>query len=160
MKKPKSTRGLGLRPIGKVENDIEPGEAVTWEEIDSRIIIGQGWAAGLEGLDEFSHIVVLFWLDRPKTDETPLRVHPEAREDMPLVGVFATRAPVRPNPIGVTAVELLRLDGNTLHVRGLDAYDGSPVLDIKPYLIRGDMKPEAAVPKWLQRLWEEQDARG
>jgi tRNA-Thr(GGU) m(6)t(6)A37 methyltransferase TsaA len=160
MTKPHSGQSLEAKPIGKVQNDVQPGQDVTWEGIDSRIIIDQEWAEGLEGLEEFSHIVVLFWLDRPKTNETPLQVHPEAREDLPLVGVFATRAPVRPNPIGVTAVELLARDGNVLRVRGLDAYDGTPVLDIKPYLIRGDMKPGAAVPNWLQRLWDVQDPTG
>ncbi len=152
------TRTLELRPIGRVENDVHPGQDVAWEEIDSKIVIDQKWATGLEGLEEFSHIVAIFWLDRPKTDEVPLQVHPEAREDMPLVGVFATRAPVRPNPIGLTAVELLARQGNVLTVRGLDAYDGTPVLDIKPYLVRGDLKDVKSMPEWLNRLWQEHDA--
>ena len=148
-----------LRPIGHVENEIEPGERVTWEEIDSRVVIDQEWANGLEGLEAFSHVIVIFWLDRPKEDEEelPLKVHPEAREDMPLLGLFATRTPHRPNPIGLTAVELLARKANVLHVRGLDAFNGTPVLDIKPYLIRGDLKPEASIPKWLHKLWQEQD---
>ncbi len=154
-----STRGLELRPIGKVVNDVEPGEDVTWEETISRIVVDQEWAEGLSGLEEFSHIIVLSWLDRPKTRETHLRLHPEAREDMPLVGVFATRAPVRPNPIGLTAVELLAREQNVLIVRGLDAYHGTPVLDIKPYLVRGDLKNVTSMPEWLKRLWEEHDAR-
>ena len=158
MTRPDSGEALELRPIGHVENDIQPGKDVSWEGVESRIVNGPEFAEGLDGVEEFSHIVVLFWLDGPRDMQTPLKVRPEAREDMPLVGVFATRAPVRPNPIGLTAVELLGRDGNVLLVRGLDAYDGTPVLDIKPYLIRGDMKPEASVPKWLQRLWEEQDA--
>lgn len=151
---------LQLRPIGCVENEIQPSQGVTWEEVDSKIVIYPQWAAGLDGLEDFSHIVVLFWLDRPRHEGTPLKVHPEAREDVPLVGVFATRSPVRPNPIGLTAVQLLSKEGNTLCVRGLDAYHGTPVLDIKPYLVRGDMKPGAAIPKWLRSLWEEQDAKG
>jgi len=157
---PDSGEVLELRRMGHVENDIQPGQDVTWEAIESQIVIDPEFAEGLDGVEEFSHIVVLFWLDRPRDKQAPLKVHPEAREDMPLVGVFATRAPVRPNPIGLTAVELLGRDGNVLLVRGLDAYNGTPVLDIKPYLIRGDMKPEASVPKWLRKLWEEQDATG
>ncbi len=158
MTNPQWTRSLELRPIGRVENDIQPGQHVTWEEIDSKIVIDQKWAKALEGLEDFSPIVVIFWLHRPKTDEVPLQVHPEARQEMPLVGVFATRAPVRPNPIGLTAVELLARQGNVLTVRGLDAYDGTPVLDIKPYLVRGDLKDVKSMPDWLKRLWQEQDA--
>jgi tRNA-Thr(GGU) m(6)t(6)A37 methyltransferase TsaA len=158
MMHPQSTSRLELKPIGTVVNDIDPGQDVSWEETTSRIVIDHEWAEGLSGLEEFSHIIVLFWLDRPKTQEPPLRLHPEAREDMPLVGVFATRAPVRPNPIGLTAVELLAREENALIVRGLDAYHGTPVLDIKPYLVRGDRKSVTSTPKWLKRLWEEHDA--
>jgi tRNA-Thr(GGU) m(6)t(6)A37 methyltransferase TsaA len=147
-----------LEPIGRVENEVQLGERVTWEEIDSRVVIDKKWVEGLEGLAEFSHIVVLFWLDRPRETQIPLKVHPEAKEEMPLVGLFATRTPHRPNPIGMTTVQLLRVEGDTLQVRGLDAFDGTPVLDIKPYLVRGDLKPEAAVPGWLRDLWERHDS--
>lgn len=144
---------LCLRPIGHVENGVPPWEHAAWEGIESRICISEEWEEGLQGLEEFSHVVVVFWLDRPKEQEIPLRVHPEAKEDMPLVGLFATRTPLRPNPIGITTVELLRVEGNELTVLGLDAFDGTPVLDIKPYLVRGDLKPDASVPDWLHRLW-------
>ncbi len=148
---------LELRPIGHVENEVQPGQEVIWEEIESRIVIDHEWVEGLEGIQEFSHIIVVFWLDRPRDKEAPLKVHPEAREDMPLVGVFATRSPARVNPIGLTTVELLGRKENVLYVRGLDAFNGTPVLDIKPYLIRGDLKTTAATPKWLRKLWDEQD---
>jgi tRNA-Thr(GGU) m(6)t(6)A37 methyltransferase TsaA len=161
MIEPHLSQVLELRPIGHVKNGIQPGELVTWEEIDSQVVIDPEWGSGLEGLEEFSHIIVIFWLDRPREEEEKLgpllKVHPEAREDMPLVGVFATRSPHRPNPIALTVVELLGRDGNVLHVRGLDAFNGTPVLDIKPYLTRGDLKKAASVPKWLHKLWEEQD---
>jgi len=157
MAKPDLGKVLVLRPVGHVENEIHPGQDVIWEAIDSQVVIDNEWTDALQGLEEFSHIVVIFWLDKPKDEELPLKVHPEAREDMPLVGVFGTRSPRRPNPIGLTTVELLTRDENILRVRGLDAFDGTPVLDIKPYLIRDDMKPTAAVPKWLHRLWKEQD---
>lgn len=87
-----------------------------------------------------------------------LKVHPENKKELPLVGVFATRSPVRPNPIGVTVVKLLERQENVLKVLGLDAYDGTPVLDIKPYLRRGDLIEEAIMPDWLLRLWEMQDS--
>lgn len=151
-------RVLTLRPIGYVQNGVQKGEQTIWEEVESRIVLDGQWAAGLRGLEEFSHLVVIFWLDRPSQGEVPLQVHPEAKEDMPLVGLFATRTPLRPNPIGLTSVELLSVEGTTLRVRGLDAFDGTPVLDLKPYLIRGDLKPEASVPGWLRQLWEKHDA--
>ena len=158
MTKPDASNILELRPVGRVENGVPLGERVIWEEIESRVVIYEPWVEALEGLDGFSHIVLIFWLDRPSENEVPLKVHPEAKEDLPLVGLFATRTPLRPNPIGVTSVELLGIEGDTLRVRGLDAYDGTPVLDIKPYLIRGDLKPGASAPDWLRRLWEQQDS--
>jgi len=159
MTKLDTSKLLELTPIGHVENEIQPGQHVTWEGIDSQIVIDPEWADGLAGLEEFSHIIVIFWLDRPKDEdkELPLKVHPEGREDIPLVGLFATRSPHRPSPIGLTTVELLAREANILRVRGLDAFDGTPILDIKPYLIRGDMKAAPTMPKWLVRLWEEQD---
>jgi tRNA (Thr-GGU) A37 N-methylase len=72
---------------------------------------------------------------------------------MPLVGFFCTRTPLRPNPISLTVVELVERVHNVLHVRNLDMYDGTHVLDIKPYLTRGDSQPEARVPDWMLRLW-------
>jgi tRNA-Thr(GGU) m(6)t(6)A37 methyltransferase TsaA len=149
-----SDRLVTLKPIGHVENGVQRGKQAIWEQIESRILLDEQWMEALQGLEEFSHIVVVFWLDRPGQTDVPLRVHPEARDDMPLVGLFATRTPLRPNPIGLTTVELLSVEGTTLRVRGLDAFDGTPVLDIKPYLIRGDLKSEASVPGWLRRLWE------
>jgi tRNA-Thr(GGU) m(6)t(6)A37 methyltransferase TsaA len=161
MRKADSSKVLELRPIGHVENRVKPGEQVPWEDIDSQIVIDHEWSEALEGLEEFSHIIVIFWLDRPKDEdkEMPLKIHPEAKEDMPVVGLFATRTPYRPNPIGLTTVELLAREDNTLRVRGLDAYDGTPVLDIKPYLTCGDMKLKASVAEWCHELWGENDSK-
>ena len=158
MVKQQPDRVLTLRPIGHVENGVQKGQQAIWEEMESRIVLDGQWAEGLRGLEEFSHIVVIFWLDRPNQAEVPLQVHPEAKEDMPLVGLFATRTPLRPNPIGLTTVELLSAEGTTLRVRGLDAFDATPVLDVKPYLIQGDLKSEASVPGWLRSLWETHDS--
>jgi len=152
--KPPAT--LEVEPIGWVKNDISDAQEVIWEEIESQVVIEERFSEALDGIEEFSHIIVLFWLHR-KEESPPLKIRPEMREDMPLVGVLATRAPVRPNPIGLTVVELLERQGNTLRVRGLDAYDETPVLDIKPYLPRGDSIPEAKIPEWLGRLWESRD---
>jgi tRNA-Thr(GGU) m(6)t(6)A37 methyltransferase TsaA len=79
---------------------------------------------------------------------------PQERADMPEVGIFAQRAKHRPNPIGITAVELIERRGPVLVVKGLDAIDGTPVLDIKPYVPAFDSRPTAVVPRWLERLME------
>ena len=76
---------------------------------------------------------------------------------MPLIGFFGTRTPVRPNPISVTVVPLLKQEDNLLYVHNLDMYDGTPVLDVKPYLTRGDCHPNATEPEWIHRLRDIQD---
>jgi len=146
-------RTLTLEPIGWVVQGPacppEPG----WEEREAEIKVDPAWAEALEGIEDFSHVWLLWWLDLRDTPPEALRVHPEGRPEVPLVGIFATRSPHRPNPLGMTVVELLGRQGRRLRVRGLDACQGTPVLDIKPYLRRGDLIPEASMPGWLEQLW-------
>jgi tRNA-Thr(GGU) m(6)t(6)A37 methyltransferase TsaA len=127
----------------------EPG----WQEREAEIEVDEAWAEALEGIEAFSHIWLLWWLDRRDAPLESLRVHPEGRPEMPLVGIFATRSPHRPNPLAMTAVELLGWQGRRLRVRGLDACQGTPILDIKPYLRRGDLIAAATMPGWLEQLW-------
>jgi len=149
-----------LQPIGHVENGITELDGVVWEDVESRIVIAPEFADGLEGIDDFSHIIVLCYLHRRAGEkDRQLQVHPEQREDLPLVGVFATRSPKRPNPIALTVVPLLRRKGNVLVVKRLDMADGTPVLDIKPYLPNGDRIENAHVADWLQRLWNTEGNR-
>lgn len=150
---------VNLVPIGRVVNDVEyPGD-VRWESIVSDVIISPHLVEALDGIEGFSHIVIIFYLHKVSGESrSRLKVHPQGRKELPLTGVFATRSPVRPNPIGVTVVKLLERQGNVLKVLGLDAYHGTPVLDIKPYLRRGDLIEEATTPDWLLRLWEMQDS--
>ena len=144
-----------LQPIGRVRNKVEekPADGI-WEELVSEMEIEEEFEPALEGIEEFSHIIVLFWIDRRDTSDKPLQVHPQGRQDLPLKGVFATRSPARPNRIGLTVVKLLERDGRVLRVLGLDALNGTPVLDIKPYLVRGDSVPDASIPDWLRTLWD------
>jgi tRNA-Thr(GGU) m(6)t(6)A37 methyltransferase TsaA len=143
---------ITLRPIGLVKNGIaETPRHADWQlETLSELVIEPEWGEGLQGIEEFSHIIVLFWIDRIKGGEIPLKVHPMHREDLPLTGLFSTRTPNRPNRIGLTVVRLLEHRGNVLKVTGLDALDGSPVLDIKPYLRSGELIPEAKEPPWTR----------
>ena len=118
-----------------------------WNDIESEIGIDAEWCDALDGLADFSHIWVIFYLDRVNAPDS-LRVRPLRRDDLPLVGRFATRSPSRPNPIGICAVQLLEVRGNLLRVRGLDAFNGTPVLDLKPYLERGDAISNTRVGAW------------
>ncbi len=121
----------------------------------SEVHLNEEYAAGLRGLEEFSHAVVVVYLHRAEFDpEAHLRRRPQGRDDMPCVGIFAQRARHRPNPIGITAVEIVGVERNVLTVRGLDAIDGTPVLDVRPYFPAYDRVDAASVPDWVHRLME------
>lgn len=141
-----------LRPIGRVVRRHGEGkEAVSEIEIDV------AWVEALDGIEGFSHVWILWWLDRFADPPAAPRVRPEGRPEMPLVGIFATRSPLRPCPIAMTAVRLLECRGARLRVAGFDAYEGTYILDIKPYLRRGDRVAEPAAPRWLEELWRIHD---
>ncbi len=144
---------ITLKPIGFVRNEIKEASPTggDWGEIVSEIVIDSRLTEALEGLEEFSHIVVLYWMHRVAEVELPLKVHPMRRKELPLIGLFATRAPNRPNRIGKTTVRLLERHGNILKVKGLDALDGSPVIDIKPYIPKDDLL-DVKVPRWIKNL--------
>jgi tRNA-Thr(GGU) m(6)t(6)A37 methyltransferase TsaA len=112
------------------------------------------FAPALQGIEGFSHLWVFYWFhqnDRP-AERATLKVHPRRDPANPLTGVFATRAPVRPNLIGLCACRLVKVQGNVLEVADLDALDGSPILDLKPYIPEGDSIPGAATPEWVKGL--------
>jgi tRNA-Thr(GGU) m(6)t(6)A37 methyltransferase TsaA len=143
-----------LNPIGRVKTEAV-GDEVKDKSRISQIIIRDELNEALNGVDGFSHLFVLFWLNQISNQQRmTLKVHPRGRMDMPLLGVFATRTNLRPNPIGLTLVELLKVEGNTLTVRGLDAFDGTPVLDIKPF-DSWDNAENARVPDWWIKLNKE-----
>lgn len=117
--------------IGHVENDFD--EPVAPEEIcsaESRIVLDPALAEGLTGLEPGQQVMVVFHFHRSQGYE--LQQHPRGDPTRPRRGVFALRSPRRPNPIGVTVVDLVAIEGNVLRVRGLDAINGTPVLDLKP----------------------------
>ena len=148
-----------FKPIGIVHNDHPPGQKPpTWQGIPSRIELDPCWTEALSGLAGFSHVIVLCYLHRAQAQEPPIWIRSQGRPEMPQIGFFGTRTPVRPNAISVTAVPVAKLQDNILHVHNLDMFDGTPVLDIKPYLIRGDCHPQATEPEWIHRLRAIQDA--
>ncbi len=120
-----------LKPIGWVDNGLPMGTSMdTLKASESSVVLDPGYAEGLDGLEGEPRIVVVFHFHLSSGFD--LRQHPRGDESRPKRGVFALRSPRRPNPIGVTEVELLEIQGNRLRVRGLDAVDGTPVLDLKP----------------------------
>ena len=123
------------RPIGFVSSPYQSTAEVpkglgAKHEAEGVLNILPEFEPGLQDIEGFSHLIVVWTFDRSQGYE--LLAHPPS-DDRPH-GVFATRSPFRPNPIGLTAVELLRREGPRLHVRGVDMLDGTPILDIKPYL--------------------------
>ncbi len=143
---------LALEPIAIVKNDVKEIGRHDWEKIVSELIVRPDLEDALDSLEKFSHLVVIFWMHlSPPGENAPHKTHPQKRTDLPLVGVFATRSPIRPNPLGVTIVKLLEKSGNVLKVIGLDAINGTPVVDIKPYL-PGDSVSKIEVPDWVHKL--------
>jgi len=146
-----ATGEIKIKPIGYVQRASEE-EDVKEKSLVSKIVVDKKISKALDGIEDFSHLFVVFWMHQVPEGETKLlKVHPRGRTDLPLLGVFATRTAFRPNPIGLTLVELLERKGNVLTVRGLDAYDGTPVLDLKPYNHQ-DMVVDAKVPEWHKKL--------
>lgn len=145
-----------LKPIGIVRSEVKEQMRAGWAEATSEIAIEEDLTECLEGLEEFSHIIVVYWMHRvPTGGRPPGKIHPRGRADLPLVGLFATRAPYRPNPLGVCVARLKERNGNILRLVGLDALDETPVLDIKPYMPRLDSPPDVKVADWAQKLgWQ------
>lgn len=127
-----------------------------WQE--SILEVDDRWADGLIGIEEFSHLVVLFYLDRAQRRRTAgVPRQAEDAHGLTPVGFFSTRTPKRPNPIGIACPQLIRREDRRLFVRGIDAWDGTPILDIKGYYPRDENRPDAAVPSWLELLWSRHD---
>jgi tRNA-Thr(GGU) m(6)t(6)A37 methyltransferase TsaA len=142
-----------LEPIGVVHNNVPVPQAYDfdWQKVESRIVVHRELADALLGLDAYSHVVVLFWPHQVEDGVrgSKHRLHPLDDERNPLQGILATRSQIRFNPILLTAARLLKVEDNVLKVRGLDAVNGSPVLDLKPYNPYFDAVADATVPGWL-----------
>ena len=164
---------IKLTPVGFVQNGIkEPSLFAETNDLAGRrdlieraratrkevstVVINEELEDILDGIEEFSHLLVLYWPHRVSSEQRSLiRAHPMGRQEFPLVGIFATRSPVRPNPILVTTVRLLERRGNLLMVEGLDAVDGSPVVDIKPDIPGYRAKGELKMPDWMVQISRE-----
>lgn len=131
---------MKLKAIGRVEKS----------EARNYVVIDKAFGDGLFGIGQFSHIIVCYWLhenDTPERRKT-MRVHPCHNPVNPLTGVFATHSPLRPNPIAITVCELLSVDGLRLEIGEIDAFDGSPVIDIKCYIEWSMPREGVRAPRW------------
>ena len=132
---------MELRSIGIVHTAASDDEIKTnYQNLDAKLEILSEYSDGLDGLQDYSHIFVIGYFKLRLEQLGVLKVRPRRRlregmriDDLPLVGVFALGSPSRPNPIGLSLVELLKIDGRFLTVKGLEYFDETPVLDIKPY---------------------------
>lgn len=144
-----------MHAIGHVECDRTEPIDDNWGGIESTIHIDPERFTPdvVAGLEDFSHIDVVFCFDR--VDEAKINLgsrHPRNRPDWPLVGIFAQRAKARPNRIGVTTCELVGVEGLAVRVRGLDAINQTPVLDIKPHVIEFQARTPIQQPTWITEL--------
>ena len=152
---------IDLKPIGIVKTSFSNEEIkARWAKgVEAEIQVFEEYGEALEGIDGYSHLFVLFYMHEVSEEQrNTLKVRPRrfARyglklEDLPLVGVFSVSSPHRPNPIGLTIVRLLQRRDNILKVDGMDAFDGTPVLDLKPYS-PDRCKHEIQLPAWTEVL--------
>jgi tRNA (adenine37-N6)-methyltransferase len=132
---------------------IQPVGKVVKRSGKTMLEIFPAFKDGLLGLDGFSHVQVYYWFDRNDSPDkrATLRVHPRGDKANPLTGVFATRSPVRPNLIGYSVCRIRSVEGNKIIIENIDAFDGSPIIDLKPYMPASDCVPDASVPDWVKR---------
>ena len=149
------SKAMVIEPIGRVNSTRTEPLDDDWDAVRATVTLDPERFSPdvLAGLDEFSHVEVVYLFDRVDPGEIELGIcHPRGNPTWPKVGIFAQRAKMRPNRIGVTVCRLLGVDGLVLNVEGLDAIDGSPVLDIKPWY--GRVRPRGTVrqPEWSHEL--------
>ncbi len=125
----------------------------------SEIIIKEEYAPLLDGIDEYSHITVLYWAHKvPESSRQLKHVHPMGRKENPLMGILSTCSPARPNPVLMTVVKLDKREGNVLYVQGLDAVDQSSVIDIKPYVMEFFPRKDVSIAGWMRKIQDEMDS--
>ena len=147
----------GAETVNEKENErffkLYPVGEVKRQRGTTKLLIFERYRNALKGLEDFSHAIVLYWFDRNDTPEKRkiLQVHPRGNRNNPLTGVFACRAPVRPNLIALSLCKILSIKNNIITVDKIDAFDGSPILDIKPYIPSIDNEHNSIlVPDWLK----------
>jgi len=158
-----------LKPVGVVKTSFSDEEVKKSEEGVSGVVeVFEEYEEGLKGIDGFSHIILITYLHKVTEEQKKVLKVRHRRlvryglrlEELPEVGVFCTDSPHRPVPIGLTIVRLVKREGRHLHVENLDLFDGTPVLDIKPYTPdRAVNQEELRLPEWFTKLYNEVKSR-
>ncbi|TPG85657.1 tRNA (N6-threonylcarbamoyladenosine(37)-N6)-methyltransferase TrmO [Brevibacillus laterosporus] len=144
---------INIIPIGQVTSSVTDKVYEGWGEMISYIEVNPEFADGLIGLEEYSHAIVVFYMDAFQNHGEQVWIRkPRGLHEYMEKGCFAQRTKYRPNPIGITAVEILGIEKNVLAVKGLDANDKTSVLDIKPYISEFDSKENVRIPLWMNEL--------
>lgn len=142
-----------LSPIGTVVLSRFEAEDDNWDSESSRIELNAPFGEqSLLGLGDFSHCIVVYVFDRASWDVSRMSRHPRGNTEWPEVGIFAQRAKDRPNRLGVTVCQILKVDGASLYLKGLDAIDGTPVVDIKPWMSEFGPRGDVHQPQWSSEL--------
>jgi tRNA-Thr(GGU) m(6)t(6)A37 methyltransferase TsaA len=145
-----------IDPVGVVRSLRTEAEDDQWDSEVSRIEMLPAFGdQALLGLADFSHCIVVFVFDRASWDESKMSRHPRGNKDWPEVGIFAQRAKDRPNRLGVTVCRITTVEGSVVHVAGLDAIDGTPVVDIKPWMAEFGPRGDVAQPSWSTELMKD-----
>ncbi|MFM8949004.1 MAG: tRNA (N6-threonylcarbamoyladenosine(37)-N6)-methyltransferase TrmO [Acidimicrobiaceae bacterium] len=145
-----------LDPIGVVHSSR--GEAIddNWDDETSSIrLLSPYGSQSVRGLETFSHCMVIYVFDRATWDESRMSRHPRGNTEWPEVGIFSQRAKDRPNRLGVAVCQVLEVDGDTIRVSGLDAIDGTPIVDIKPWMVEFGPRGEVSQPRWAGELMKD-----
>lgn len=142
--------------IGNVSNNVNELVDDNWGNVESDIILDRKYENGLVGLDNFSHAVIIFYMDKATFNiDNDLIRKPRGRQDLDYYGIFAQRAKHRPNPIGITTVKIISVSNNLLKVKGLDAVNNTPVIDIKPYFKNFDNINDSKQPDWVDDIMKD-----
>ncbi|WP_406904051.1 SAM-dependent methyltransferase [Bacillus cereus] len=151
---------FSVQPIAFVHNERKEIKDDEWGEVRSRITLTEMYAEkSIQGIEDFSHIEVVFYFHKVTDEQIQYFArHPRNNKDYPEVGIFAQRGKNRPNRIGVTIVKVIKREGKSIIVEGLDAIDGTPILDIKPIMKEFMPTEEIHQPKWatdiMRQYWK------
>ena len=147
----KKMEEIKLKPIGYARNNVKEQRFGNFADEIAEIILDEKFTDALDGIEDYSHIIVVYWMDQIK--EHILKHQPQGNPDVPIVGIFACRCPARPNPIAITTCQLIKKEKNKLIVKGLDILNNSPIIDIKPYWPQYDKpKDKIKLPDWVNKL--------
>ena len=144
---------LTLTPIGTVRNEIKTPIVQGWGKVVSDLVLDERYTEALDGLEDYSHVVVIFWMDQAGAPKS-LKGHVQGREDLPVAGLFARRDHFVPIRLVLPLYLFSHREKNVLRVQGVDAIDGTPLLDIKPYTPAFDRVENARIPEWCKRVYD------